>query len=953
VKTFEDFEERASSKHDAAADSGLEPTIFSVYLANTMTSVGKGAKPVVLPYSIIEGCNYQGEHFLLPMDVKYPKVSGPAKTEEIELNQWAADDLSVTIGDNVSATFFVSNSKGELVTRTVEFQVQLVVPLLGPALDRSFVPDFEGMTETKRIADWNPPFPIDLKLIRPKDEAYWDKYRTTPKAFVALDVIRDLWLPEGLPDAGKTVVPWVTAVELTRPGSVTPPPPDPALFTKNLLNRLSPADAGFVFRPIRAEALAAANAPTDFATLFLSMSFFLVASAAGLIVLLLRLTVDRRASQIGILLATGFTQRTASRIIVREALLVAFGGLVLGLPLGVAYASAIVFALKTSWSGAVAEFPLSLFVSTRSLLIGGLAGLFVSVLAILFSVRVLRRAIPLALLGGWQALAADPDSIGTGRVAKVVALVALLAAAILLGVWWAFALVPAPAAFALAGALLLVGLLALFSRLLKSPFHVAQPPPAVNPPRPSSPLPPGEGQGLPAVALAKAGEGLLLSSSPSPASGGEGQGEGAARPHGVAQPPSPVISGTGIPACQPVSLSLSRLAFRSASRHATRSLLTVGLLASATLIIVTVAAFQKNLALEYPGPKDSGSGGFRFLARSDIPIYGDLGSDAGRLKIGLPAGVSAKLAAARIYSFRENSGADISCLNLQRPKTPRVLGVPREFVERGGFAFTAHEPLLPILSGEAANVWTLLETDSPEGAIPAFADADTAQWQMHVGLGDEVSVPAPSGGALKLRIVGLLRGSIFAGELLVSEDHFTHALGAGAGFRFFLAECPAADEPAVRAALLDGLADSGLDVRRTSDVLAAYAGVENAYLSAFETLGGLGLVLATFGIVAVLLRSVIERRSELAMMLALGFTRRRVTRMVLLENGCLLAAGLVIGSAAALLAAAPQLVSTVADVRWMSLAGTLGAALAVGVASCAVAARLSVHGRLVEALRGE
>jgi ABC-type antimicrobial peptide transport system permease subunit len=89
------------------------------------------------------------------------------------------------------------------------------------------------------------------------------------------------------------------------------------------------------------------------------------------------------------------------------------------------------------------------------------------------------------------------------------------------------------------------------------------------------------------------------------------------------------------------------------------------------------------------------------------------------------------------------------------------------------------------------------------------------------------------------------------------------------------------------------------------------------------------------------------------MMLALGFTRRRVVRMVLLENVFLLAAGLVIGTAAALLAAAPQLVSTVADVQWMSLAATLGAALAVGALSCALAARLSVHGRLVEALRSE
>jgi acetyl-CoA carboxylase carboxyltransferase component len=39
--------------------------------------------------------------------------------------------------------------------------------------------------------------------------------------------------------------------------------------------------------------------------------------------------------------------------------------------------------------------------------------------------------------------------------------------------------------------------------------------------------------------------------------------------------------------------------------------------------------------------------------------------------------------------------------------------------------------------------------------------------------------------------------------------------------------------------------------------------VQNSYISAFQSLGALGLVLGTFGIAAVQLRSIFERRKEL------------------------------------------------------------------------------------------
>ena len=98
-----------------------------------------------------------------------------------------------------------------------------------------------------------------------------------------------------------------------------------------------------------------------------------------------------------------------------------------------------------------------------------------------------------------------------------------------------------------------------------------------------------------------------------------------------------------------------------------------------------------------------------------------------------------------------------------------------------------------------------------------------------------------------------------------------------------------------------------MDVAKSADRLAGYLAVQNTYLSTFQTLGGLGLVLGTIGLAAVMLRNVWERRRELALMRALGFSRSAVGWCVLAETALVLSVGLAIGTTAAALAVAPDL----------------------------------------------
>src|SRR5207253_8368988 len=121
------------------------------------------------------------------------------------------------------------------------------------------------------------------------------------------------------------------------------------------------------------------------------------------------------------------------------------------------------------------------------------------------------------------------------------------------------------------------------------------------------------------------------------------------------------------------------------------------------------------------------------------------------------------------------------------------------------------------------------------------------------------------------------------------------------GFRFFLLKAP----PSAVSVLEEALKDYGFDIQSTEARLASFHRVENTYLSTFRALGGLGLILGTVGLAAIVLRNVLERRRELALLRAVGYRPRHLAVMVLAENVLLLCMGLAIGTACALLAVLP------------------------------------------------
>jgi putative ABC transport system permease protein len=124
-------------------------------------------------------------------------------------------------------------------------------------------------------------------------------------------------------------------------------------------------------------------------------------------------------------------------------------------------------------------------------------------------------------------------------------------------------------------------------------------------------------------------------------------------------------------------------------------------------------------------------------------------------------------------------------------------------------------------------------------------------------------------------------------------------------------------------------------------------------LSTFQTLGGLGLLVGTLGLAAVVLRNVLERRRELALLGAVGYHTAHLFTIVVAENLLLLAWGLAIGTACALVAIAPTAFERGGRLPLTSSGWLLLAVFAAGLLSSIVATRAALRTPLLAALRSE
>ncbi|MDA1306082.1 MAG: ABC transporter permease [Acidobacteria bacterium] len=838
----------ATTMAGIATRTGLERTDVLTWMANTMTA---GERTV--PYSLVAGLG--------------PSAGGDARLAElltdtgegappIVLNDWAARDLGVEVGSSITMSYYRWADEGRLVTEQTPFRVAGIVPIEGIAADRRLSPEYPGITDADSVGDWDPPFPIDLQLVRPVDEDYWDKYRTTAKAFVPLEVAQELW---------RTRYGGLSSMRLRGTG-------DPADIEASVARALGSVRGGLTVVDVREQNLSASAGATDFGAYFSYFSFFLVVSALLLTALFFRLGIEQRLREIGLLRATGFSVKAIQRLFLQEGLVVAVIGAVAGIVLAIGWAALMMYGLRTWWVGAVGTTSLVLHVDPVTLLIGGVGGVVAALLCIWLTVRAVRRYSPRELLSGTTTsnltAAQRPSAIRRMTPVIVLVLAVLLTAATFAG------LVPAAAGFFGAGALVLIGgLMALGAHLRK--------------------------------------------------------------------PQTGVLGGSGM-------WALAGFGWRNASWRPGRSMTSAALVAVAAFLLVSVDSFRKDTH-DAADPR-GGTGGFALMAESVLPFVHDPSNSSGRQELGLQFQANDPLfAGATIFGARLRPGDDASCLNLYQPKQPRVLGVSDELIDAGRFTFAKS---LATTDEDRANPWRLLRGDLADGIVPAIVDATSLQYVLHSAVGEIVTIDADTARPLQLRIVGSLSDSVLQGEIMIAESAFAQVFPDQAGYRVMLVEAPTAEAEQVATAIEERLEPYGADAQSTMARLEAYHRVENTYLSTFQTLGGLGLVLGTIGLAAVTARNVLERRRELALLSAAGYRMRDLSTMVVAENLGLVAIGLGVGVVAALISIAPVLIARGGRLPALSMVWLLAVALA-GVVAALVATRAVKRLPLLASLRSE
>ncbi len=860
----------------AAEDLGLATDKTIVYLSNEIWATDRADPDERLSmYSIIAGLDMQAEAPFGPLKLTDGSAIPKLGNNDILLSAWLAEDLKISTGDTINATWHQVGSHGELPEIEKSFTVKGVFASDDAhTVDRNLTPTVEGVTDVEDFGDIRQPFEMDMKRLTERDDDYWREYRATPKAFVSLETAEELWESRygrytSVRIAATTGSASLSESQLDSLGE---------RLAFEVPRRLQPAEVGMMFRPVRAEGLKAAVGANDFTQLFLGFSFFLILSAIILASLMFRLGIQQRISQMGVLSAIGWPENRVRRLFVTEGLMVCLAGACLGAVAAVYFAKLMIYGLTTWWVGAVGTQFLLLDIQPPKLVIAAVISLMLAGVVIILALRSFRSIGVRDQLAGNAEAADNGTNAKRGLGGKLVTLCGFSAviAALVVPFLVILNLVPDGEAFGGLTWQMVCFFVAGFSCLIAGLFLLS----------------------------------VML------------------RGRAVADTVDSVES------------SLRGLALANAARSPTRSLLTTALIAFATFVIVAVGAGRRNPLSETPDVQ-SGNGGYSLVAESAQPILFDLNTAEGRSQLNFGDEQIAKLTGATVFPFGMKPGANASCVNLYQTRIPTMLGATPEFIERGGFRF-ADTP--------GDNPWELLNEDLPaapvEGltssvpTIPVLGDMNTLMYSLKKGKGSTILYPTDDAPEFGLKVVGMLDGSVFQGVLLMTDDNLKRLDPGAAGARYFLIETTSIDEMSnVSTVFESSLNDFGFDAEPVSERLAGFLAVQNTYLSTFQMLGGLGLLVGTFGLAAVMMRNVVERRREIALMRAVGFTKSRVSRLILSENSVLLLWGILLGSGSALLAMLPHLRSTGADLPWQPLLGTLLAVAIIGSLASVFAVR--------------
>jgi hypothetical protein len=391
---------------------------------------------------------------------------------------------------------------------------------------------------------------------------------------------------------------------------------------------------------------------------------------------------------------------------------------------------------------------------------------------------------------------------------------------------------------------------------------------------------------------------------------------------------------------------LFKLAQKNAARRPKRTMFTVFLFSLTLFVLVSLTINLQGAIYDVEKAVSESGGGYDIMAESTNPIFANLGDESSRLESGIHSDVFDDLL---IEQFKTKGDVGGTCSNLNREATPMIIGANQSFFVDSSFVFVSHESL----KGRD-NPWMLLEGTENDNEIPAIGDYNTVVWILGLDLGSSITILDESGDVVHLKIVGIIGNSIFQGSLIISDENFNSLYPTNNGYKLFLFKSQEGDLDEQILELESALTQYGLDAYSVESVVVENILIENTYISIFQILLLFGLIIGTLGFGIVAYRNTLERRREIGILRAIGFSRGIVKKTLLYENSYVILSGIAIGTLSGILASSVYLLKlqlAVTSWPWLYVLGIILVSFGIAISSALIPIIRASKIAIAEAIR--
>lgn len=340
-----------------------------------------------------------------------------------------------------------------------------------------------------------------------------------------------------------------------------------------------------------------------------------------------------------------------------------------------------------------------------------------------------------------------------------------------------------------------------------------------------------------------------------------------------------------------------RVAFSYPAHKRFRTAMTLAIFAMVLFTIVAVASIGSGITTSVDGLVEAQSGGYTMFGASERPINGIAGdiwnntTIAPKISTVIPFYSNIGLVVGGSGKSEDSFYGDIAA-------APTGMPPDENFYTSNHYNFSVTEGGIP-----AGAVWNEMETNESVAVLSGNyyysgggLSFGAPSSQPHISLGEEVNISTfGERSTLSVHVIGFLSESTIS-AVLVNPEAMLGTLRSNHTSLFLITTSAGANPQVAIDDLKRAFYPEGLQLLDFEQIFAAELQFTVAFLDLLEVFVTLGLVVGIAAIGILSLRAVVERRSEIGMIRALGFTKRRVLITFLIEFSFLALLGIAIGT---------------------------------------------------------